>query len=728
MEYIAHIDNNNEKQSVAEHCQNTAALCCQFSIAPLKNICYYIGLMHDIGKYQNTFQRRINGEEIKVEHSICGAKEAYKVFLLDKNLSGFLAALCIMGHHGGLPDCGDRIDSEDCSTLFGRIKRATDDYSAYRIELGEQELPKQEIENLLNSSEKSKEEMIERFAFLVRYCYSCLVDADTIDTKTFCTQKKSQHLTSDLFTCKDLLDYALEAFSKTENQTQVQKARTILQRQAFENIKRDSEIYLMNMPTGSGKTLASMKCALYRAAKSKKKIIYIIPYNSIIDQTVEVFDNLFGDKANILRHQSTFSYEESDCTEEYKTIAMSVSENWDADIIITTAVQFFESVYSNKRSKLRKLHNMGDSILVFDEAHLMPTEYLQACLRAVAYLTKFCNSEALFLTATMPDFGNLIKRYALKSSVVTDLVPDKTQFDIFKNNRYIYWGTKKDEEIISKAMEYSSSLLVVNSRNKAKKLYVKASGKKFHLSTYMAGADRERTIRMIKEALNVIAEKRENSEVICDDDRVLVISTSLIEAGVDLDFESAFRELNGLDNILQTGGRCNREGKYEKGDVYIFEFVDNSRPLTIQQAIVKGILTEYNDISSIQAIRCYYNRLLELKKEDIIKNSLGSQCSSPYAIPFRSYSVNIIEAKTESVIIPEKGNKNCTEQIARLKNTGTTNMRLLQNHCAAVYRHELDTLLKQNAVKEYGGLYVLENIDYYDSDTGILLEGKDIYI
>ena len=151
------------------------------------------------------------------------------------------------------------------------------------------------------------------------------------------------------------------------------------------------------MPTGSGKTLCSVKFALERAVrKEKKRIIYVIPYNSIIDQTADVLESLFGKEAQILRHQSTFFYDGDDYDEDYRQAAKCASENWDAPLIITTAVQFFESIYANKRGKLRKLHHMADSILVFDEAHLMPVEYLQPCLRAIAYITRYLNSEAVF--------------------------------------------------------------------------------------------------------------------------------------------------------------------------------------------------------------------------------------------------------------------------------------------------------------------------------------------
>ena len=213
----------------------------------------------------------------------------------------------------------------------------------------------------------------DKFAFLTRYCFSCLVDADSIDTAHFCNGDIAKPLKADFSACLKRVEEKLQLFSC---ETTLQKARNTLQQQVFEKAEVKREIYLMNMPTGSGKTLCSVKFALQRAvSEGKKRIIYVIPYNSIIDQTADIFEKLFQGTAEILRHQSTFSYEdEEQFDEDYRKSAKNAAENWDAPFIITTAVQFFQSIYANKRGKLRKLHNMSDSILIFDEAHLMPQD------------------------------------------------------------------------------------------------------------------------------------------------------------------------------------------------------------------------------------------------------------------------------------------------------------------------------------------------------------------
>lgn len=385
-----------------------------------------------------------------------------------------------------------------------------------------------------------------------------------MDTALFSGGSENRSLKANFAACLERLEKRMNGFVC---QTELQRARGRLQAQAVQNAERDGEIYLMHMPTGSGKTLCSMQVALRRALREnsgKKRIIYIIPYNSIIEQTAEVFADIFGEDMEILRHQSTFSYEDADMEEQEKQTAKLACENWDAQVIITTAVQFFESIYSNRRSRLRKLHNMADSILIFDEAHLMPDGFLQPCLEAIVYLTRYLNSEAVFLTATMPDFRELLQRYTLPDSRVIDLITDTSAFGNFAKCSFADGGVLSQESLLQRAMEMPSALIVVNQKRTARALYEKCSGGKYHLSTYMTAIDRKAAIAEIKEALAALEEAYPDLRNVPPERRITVISTSLIEAGVDLDFSAVYRELAGLDSILQAGGRCNREGKRPK--------------------------------------------------------------------------------------------------------------------------------------------------------------------
>lgn len=729
--YKAHInEDTGEVQTVREHDENTADLCGQFAISVLKDMMYTIGLLHDIGKYQEDFQRRIDGKNIKVEHSTCGALAAKELY---PDAIGLMMEYCIAGHHSGIPDGGYKNDTSDMPTLCGRLKRSFEDFSAYKNELKLPQLNRNEILNfLMKDCGRNKEILIDKFAFLTRYAFSCLVDADSIDTARFCGEKITRPLTADFESCLRKVNTKLSSFVCT---TSLQKTRALLQQQVFCKADVSGEVYLMNMPTGSGKTLCSVKYALERAIRTeKKRIIYIIPYNSIIDQTMLVFEDLFGKDAEILRHQSTFSYEdEGDFTEDYRKAAKSATENWDVtSIIVTTAVQFFETVYANKRGKLRKMHNMADSILIFDEAHLMPQNYLQPCLRAIVYITKYLNSEAVFLTATMPDFSKLLRQYALENSEIINLIDDTSDFSKFQKCRYESLGKLNSEMLLEKAMMYPSSLIIVNKKQSAKRLFEICGGKKYHLSTYMTGYDRENVIREIRKELKQLEIDFPDYKDVPEDRKIVVISTSLIEAGVDLDFYTVFRELSGLDSILQAGGRCNREGKRTGADVFIFEFDDENMTVQdIKSNITAGLIEKYDDISCSQSIKEYYDRLFFIRKDELESNTITRNCSDLSSIPFAQYArdFELIDSGTVSVVVARDDKSR--EIVDSLKYTGGNIgiSRRLQKYTCSINPKELDDLILQHVVDDFGtGILCLTNSDYYDEKTGILFEGKDYFI
>lgn len=731
--YKAHInEKTGEVQTVKEHNENTADLCQNFAIPVLKNFMYNVGLLHDIGKYQEDFQRRIDGnEKIKVEHSTCGALVAKELY---SEAIGLMMAYSIAGHHTGIPDGGYKSDGllPDEITLNRRLKRTFQDFSIYKGELNLLDINEKEILNfLMQDCGNSMEVLIDKFAFLTRYTFSCLVDADSIDASYACGQERIRPLTANFQACLEKVNLKLDQFMCV---TPLQKTRSLLQKQVFDKTNMNGEIYLMNMPTGSGKTLCSVKFALERAIqKGKKRIIYVIPYNSIIDQTVNVFEEIFGLDAEILRHQSTFSYEEDDFTEDYRKAVKRGIENWNVEsIIVTTAVQFFESVYANKRGKLRKMHNMADSILIFDEAHLMPQNYLQPCLRAISYITKYLNSEAVFLTATMPDFSKLLHQYALKNSKIVELIDDKSMFSAFKKCEYESLGKISEEKLLEKSFLDPTSLIIVNKRKSARRLYELCGGKKYHLSTYMTGYDREIIIQKIRDELEQLEKDFPDYKNVPEDRRITIISTSLIEAGVDLDIYTVFRELSGLDSILQAGGRCNREGKRDQAKTYIFEFNDRCTNFQdIKDDITEGILNKYEDISCQQSIKEYYDRLFFVKKDIIEGKVITQRCSSISDIPFAEYAsdFDVIETRTVPLVVPR--DEKSKEMVDSLKYTGggLGISRRLQKYTCSVYQKELNDLIRQHVVTDFGtGIFCLINDDYYDKNMGVIFEAKDYFL
>ena len=727
--YIAHVNEaTQEEQSVKQHSENTASLSRDFSILELKDVVYVMGLLHDLGKYQPSFVKRIHGAPIHVEHSICGALAVKEKYCRPLSC---LMQYCISGHHSGLPDGGSPNDTPDMSTLSGRLQREAEDFSAYKKELKIPEIDETAfMQFLVSDCNNDMGKLVEKFAFFVRYCFSCLTDADSLDTAEFCGGPLVRSLKSDFGKCLDRVNRCLDGF---ECKTVLQKTRQKLQKQAFDKANINADIYLMNMPTGSGKTLCSLKFALQRAIRSgKKRIIYIIPYNSIIDQTASAFESILGEDAEILRHQSTFSYDDrEDYSEDYRQTARIAAENWDADVIITTAVQFFESIYANKRGKLRKLHNMADSVLIFDEAHMMPQNYLQPCLSAIGYITKYMRSEAVFLTATMPNFRKLVMEYGLPDSRIVDLIDDTSMFPIFQKCTYRDAGILSDPILLKKAGQSPSSLIVVNKRSTAVRLYRLCGGKKYHLSTYMTAFDRKRVIDEIKWELSRLERDYPDMEGVPEQRRITVISTSLIEAGVDLDFYTVLRELSGLDSILQAGGRCNREGKRTQADVFVFrlESEEGKRSVDERPALTKGLMAEYTDISASDCIQTYYERLFHIKRGQLKQHALSNDCSSIYSIPFREYAdkFELIDSRTVSVVAA--CDDYSRELVERIKETGYGNGRKLQNYTFSVHPYEFDDLMKQHVVDDYGsGIWCLTNLDYYDKETGVVFEAKDYFL
>ncbi len=251
--YLAHKKDDGTIQAVKEHSLNTANLCKDYSVGELKQFMYMLGLLHDIGKYQPSFQRRINGENIRVEHSICGAKE---IDIKNEVLS-LMAKLCIAGHHSGIPDAGTLVDTKDKPTLRGRLKRVTENYDVYKTELeafiNKNQIDENKIISFVGKDCNSNEDLVSKFAFLIRYCFSCLTDADSVDTAEFMEGDKRKELKSDFKQCIEKVNKKLDSFVC---ETDLQKARSLIQNQVFKKVDVDSEIYLMNMPTGSGKTLA----------------------------------------------------------------------------------------------------------------------------------------------------------------------------------------------------------------------------------------------------------------------------------------------------------------------------------------------------------------------------------------------------------------------------------------------------------------------------------------
>jgi len=384
---------------------------------------YTCGLLHDIGKYSPEFQQRLHGSKLRVDHSSAGAQLADSIY----PMVGKLLAYCIAGHHGGLLDHGTAATTE--GTLLARLNNEPKDYSAYKndlnldplVEPARLKMPIQPLAGNIGFS----------ISFFVRMLYSCLVDADFLDTERYMTDITGLRGNN---TPIPELSVALESFLKrfSGSKSRINLKRADILRQCQEKAIQPTGLFSLTVPTGGGKTYSSLAFALRHAVHNNlDRVIYVIPYTSIIEQNAEVIRQALGD-SSVLEHHSNYQFEGT-LAEDFRTTQeklMKATENWDIPIILTTNVQFFESLFSNRSSRCRKLHNIARSVIIFDEAQMLPTNYLKSCLLAVTELTKNYGSTAILCTATQPS--------------INELLPEGIQpQEIVDNPRQLYTDFKK---------------------------------------------------------------------------------------------------------------------------------------------------------------------------------------------------------------------------------------------------------------------------------------------
>ena len=405
-----------------------------------------------------------------------------------------------------------------------------EDFYAYKKEVKIPELKTSPV-----NVEKTKD-LNFSLSMFTRMMYSCLVDADFLDTEEFMTEERSgRQQGQEIQVLLDKLEkYITEWLKNTETES-VNGRRTEILKACLENGEREKGLFRLTVPTGGGKTVASLAFALRHAVKHHmKRIIYVIPYTSIIEQNAAVFRRILGDE-NVLENHCNIDYEEA---EELKPMQLA-SENWDKPVVVTTNVQFFESLFSNKSSKCRKLHNMANSVIIFDEAQMLPNDYLKPCLTAIEELVINYKVSAVLCTATQP----ALDAFFCNIKQITELCPrTEEQFEFFKRVHFENDGKLSEEDVEECLLRETQALCIVNTKKKAQKIYnaMREDGV-YHLSTSMYPKHRKRMLKQIKERL------REGKKCI-------VISTSLVEAGVDLDFYTVYRQLF-RNRFYHSGGR-----------------------------------------------------------------------------------------------------------------------------------------------------------------------------
>lgn len=596
--FIAHSENDKgEIQTMKQHSEGVAKIMTSFALSDdFSEIYSYCGLVHDLGKYSEGFQRYISFGGEKEPHAKWGAYMA-------KNNKLINIALPIYGHHVGLPNRDAMFETfETCkqeSEKWETILQAVNEDNANTAPCDN--APFNKINGILQRE------------LFIRMLYSALVDADSLDTELHFQEEQYK-----LRSCKSLdantlltaLNKRLASFTQS---TPLNELRTKVRLYAQNLAEEPQGCYSMTLPTGMGKTLCSLNWALHHAIAHPniKRIVIVLPFISIIDQTASELKSIFKDYDVVLEHHSNVIFEAVVGEDNYcKDAKQLATENWDYPIVVTTAVQFFESLFSNQRSKCRKLHNLQDSIVIFDEIQTLPVNLAECTMKMLNDMLHLCRCSFLFCTATQPNFQT--RKDFSGIDIITSLVEDSKA--IFKATKRVAYYPVSDYQaqsvcqIAERVVEQNDSVLIVcNTKKKARMLFEnlkdRSSIQVLHLSTNMCQIHRMSII-------NKVREKLKNGE------KLILCSTQLIEAGVDLDFPVVFRELAPLESIIQSAGRCNREGRLKQGKVFLFQLDDPGQPSQQYETFAKFAQLCYRNnesrLTGADFYTEYYTKIIEL--------------------------------------------------------------------------------------------------------------------
>lgn len=809
--YIAHLrKSDGQIQSVQAHLKKTAALAKIFAQKlNLEPVGELLGLMHDFGKYSHKFQKYIHDETglfnpdlddeestpngSKVDHSTAGAQWVYRELrkfgaeLGIGELFGQMLGLCIASHHGeGLIDCLDgggnavwkkRFEKEDELTHLAECEQNADEIVRQKAhELAGENL----IRSLLNAvkpilSDQATNNKIKEFYLgcLTRFLFSCLIDADRINSSDFerVAQKEIRRLTEkpNWQSAIDKLETHLASF---ENRYPIDEIRRRISDDCLKRAADSQGIYTLTVPTGGGKTLASLRYALHHAQKHNlDRIIYIIPYTSIIDQNAQAVREILGEDW-VLEHHSNLEPEKQSWQDKL------LSENWDKPIVFTTMVQFLDAWFGGGTRGARHIHPMTNAVLIFDEIQTLPVKCVHLFCNVLNWLTAFGKSTAVLCTATQPLLGksglqnfpedkrgDITARGLLRLSEDAEIMgkhqdldklfDELSRVEIRFNEKAGGWNVDEAGAFLLEQFATTQScLFIVNTKKWAQELYQYCKGQNvppealFHLSTNQCAAHRKAIFDTIKARL------KNGKPVIC-------ISTQLIEAGVDISMACVIRALGGLDSIAQAAGRCNRHGEKDgKGQVWVLNLKeqDFTRILPDIQAgktHAERVSRDFagQDILQPAAMQRYFEYYFYQRSDEMaysVKNSatgslldwLSDNALNPYGeknnkrskpLPLLMQSFKsagrafqAIDAPTRAVIVPYgEGAKLIAELCGEWdpKEMHRT-LQKAQRYSVNVFPNVWDKLQKENALHETiegSGIYYL-NERYYNDEFGLSLD------
>jgi len=687
------------------------------------------GLWHDLGKFREKFQQyiktvsgydadaHIEGMPGRVDHSTAGAIHAIEKL----GPQGRILAYLIAGHHAGLPDWNS-FESGQSSLL-------------QRVEDGKKKGYLQEAllaapaTSILEQPRPVSLPPQGSLALWIRLLFSCLVDADFLDTEKFMDEGKHGRRANYPSLPKLVAEFDRHMTGKAAkaSDTPVNRIRAEVLRQCRDKAAEPSGLFSLTVPTGGGKTLSSMAFALNHAMHhGKGRVIYVIPYTSILEQTANEFRKIFGNE-NVIEHHSNLDPDKEDSRSRLAT------ENWDAPIVVTTNVQFFESLFAAKTSRCRKLHNIVNSVVVLDEAQLLPPEFLAPILHVMQDLSHNYKVSFVLPTATQPAFSPRPKFAGLKD--VSELMDNPGQ--LYANLKRVEAELPADfnaartwESIAEDLQQYDSILCIVNSRKDCRELHALMQKDTIHLSALMCGQHRSKVITDIKQRLK-------------DGIPTRVISTQLVEAGVDIDFPMVYRALAGLDAVAQAAGRCNREGALPgMGKVVVFVPPKPAAPGLLRKAQQSGQeimrLTEGDPLTRERFeayFRHYYASLNSLDEADIIglldMNNQAEARKAEFNFRTAAEKFRLIKEEGQTAIIVRYGES--PSLIAALEASQNMEphqrrgiLRRLQRYTVNIREQECKQLLASSDIREiFPGTYVQHSDTLYHPQLGLLMS-KDV--
>jgi len=722
--------NWREPHDLADHLSEVGTLAAEFAQAFGADWARLAGRWHDLGKYRQRFQNyiriasgfeadaHIKGEAGKAPHSTAGALLSCDRF----GPAGRVLAYLIAGHHAGLAD------------WFGGLEVRLGNADS-RAELSESLVENPPAELLDSGDFKPDLKAIpggrNGFALWLRMLFSALVDADFLDTERYMDPERfvRRNKWPALEALAPLFDAHMQTIATSAQPTPVNALRADILAQCRAKAALAPGLFSLTVPTGGGKTLSGMAFALEHArAHSKRRVIHVIPYTSIIEQTADIFRAIFGEA--VIEHHSNA---ESEPGRENNASRLAC-ENWDAPIVVTTNVQFFESLFAARTSRCRKLHNLVDSVVILDEAQLLPPEFLQPILDVLNLLTRHYGVTVVLSTATQPALSTREYFDARQNLRGLDNVRE-----IINNPDALYtalervtvrlpadWHAPIDWPTLAAELAgHDSMLAIVNTRKDARELWEQMPQGTLHLSALMCGAHRSQVISDIKARLK-------------DGVPTRVVSTQLVEAGVDVDFPVVYRALAGLDSIAQAAGRCNREGKLiEKGEVVVFVAPKPAPPGLLRKGenACRNVL---HGVTEQPLARDRFSRYFERLYHDCELDAQGI-CGllevegSTLAINFRTASDKfrlIADEDSLPIVVRYRGangqDGSIDKWLATLRKNGPERwlMRKLQRYTINLPSRHAVQLLNQGDIEEImPGLFVQVSDWLYDPETGLNPEG-----